>query len=240
VLLAVAVVAGIWLTRSQFGRRGLDPELVFPVAVCAIVLGLVGARAEHIAADWQPYDAIPRNAYVIWHGGLGIFGAVIGGMAGTWIGCRIVRLPFLTVADCAAPGLILGQAIGRLGNFTNQELYGRPSSLPWALRIDHPVPPYLPGATFQPTFLYELLWDVAVLAVLLVFVRRTASRARPGTVFALYALLYALGRLWIETIRIDHTDHLYGQRVEFWVAAVVVVVAGAAFAFLWSRRPAVA
>jgi prolipoprotein diacylglyceryl transferase len=239
VLLAVAVVAGIWVTRSQFGRRGLDPELVFPVAVCAIVLGLVGARVEHIATDWKPYDAIPHNAYLIWHGGLGIFGAVLGGMAGTWIGCRIVRLPFLTVADCAAPGLILGQAIGRLGNYTNQELYGRASGLPWAVKIDHPVPPYLSGQTFQPTFLYELVWDLAVLAALLIFVRRTGNRARPGTVFALYALLYALGRLWIETIRIDHTDLVLGQRVEVWVAAVVAIVAGAAFAQLWRGRAAV-
>jgi prolipoprotein diacylglyceryltransferase len=101
------------------------------------------------------------------------------------------------------------------------------------------MPPYLPGSTFQPTFLYELLWDLAVLAVLLVFVRRTANRARPGTVFALYALLYSLGRLWIETIRIDHTDIVLGRRVEVWVAAVVAIVAGAAFAHLWRGRAAV-
>jgi prolipoprotein diacylglyceryl transferase len=200
----------------------------------------VGARIEHVVTDWKPYSAIFVNAFWIWRGGLGIYGALLGGMLGAWIGCRIARLPFWVLADCAAPGLILAQAIGRVGNYTNQELYGRPSRLPWAIRIDNPLPPYLHGQAFQPTFLYEALWDLAVLAVLLYFIRRTSGRVRPGTVFALYAGLYSLGRLWIETIRIDHTDHLYGQRVEFWVAAVVVVVAGAAFAFLWSRRPAVA
>jgi prolipoprotein diacylglyceryl transferase len=240
VLLAVGVAAAVWMTRRQLARRGLDPEGVFPVVVCAVVLGLVGARIEHVVTDWKPYSAIFVNAFWIWRGGLGIYGALLGGMLGAWIGCRIARLPFWVLADCAAPGLILAQAIGRVGNYTNQELYGRPSSLPWAIRIDNPLPPYLHGQAFQPTFLYEALWDLAVLAVLLYFIRRTSGRVRPGTVFALYAGLYSLGRLWIETIRIDHTDHLYGQRVEFWVAAVVVVLAAAAFASLWSRRPAVA
>jgi prolipoprotein diacylglyceryl transferase len=238
-LLAVAVAVGVWVTRQQFGRRGLDPELVFPVAVCAVVLGVVGARVEHVVTDWKPYSQIFVNAFWIWRGGLGIYGAVLGGMVGVWIGCRLMRLPYWTVADCIAPGLVLGQAIGRLGNYANQELYGHPSSLPWAIRIDHPVPPYLSGRAFQPTFLYELLWDLAVFGLLLLFTRRTASRVRPGTVFALYAALYSLGRLWIGTIRIDHTDHLYGQRVDVWAAAVVVIVAGTAFAWLWSRRAAV-
>jgi phosphatidylglycerol---prolipoprotein diacylglyceryl transferase len=238
-LLAAGVAAAVWVTRRQFGRRGLDPELVFPVAVCAIPLGLVGARIEHVVTDWMPYSHIFVNAFWIWRGGLGIYGAVVGGMLGAWVACRLVRLPFFTVADCVAPGLILGQAIGRVGDYTDQELYGRPSSLPWAVRIDHPLPPYVPGQAFQPTFLYEALWDLAVLGLLLYFMRRTANRVRPGTAFALYAGLYSLGRLWMETLRIDHTDHLYGQRAEFWVAAVVVVVAGAAFAWLWSRRAAV-
>jgi prolipoprotein diacylglyceryl transferase len=239
VLLAAGVVAAVWMTRRQFGRRGLDPELVFPVAVGAVVFGLIGARVEHVVFDWKPYSQIFVNALWIWRGGLGIYGALLGGMLGAWIGCRLVRLPFLTVADCAAPGLILGQAIGRVGNYTNQELYGHPSSLPWAIRIDHPLPPYLSGQAFQPTFLYEALWDLAVFGLLLYFIRRAGSRVPPGTAFALYAGLYSLGRLWIETIRIDHTDHLYGQRVDFWVAGVVAVVAGAVFALGWSRRAAV-
>lgn len=238
-LLALAVVVAAWVTRGQFSRRGLDPELVVPIAVCAIPLGLVGARVEHVLTDLTPFVNRPENALFLWRGGLGIYGAVVGGMLGVLIGCRIVRLPFWIVADCAAPGLILAQAIGRVGNYTNQELYGRPSSLPWAIRIDHPLPPYIPGAGFQPTFAYEALWDLAVLGLLLWFMRRTANRVRPGTAFALYAGLYSFGRLWIETLRVDHADHVYGQRAEFWVAAAVIVIAGAAFAVLWRRRAAV-
>jgi phosphatidylglycerol---prolipoprotein diacylglyceryl transferase len=237
-LLAVAVVVAAWVTRRRFHACGLDPELVFPVAVCAVLAGLVGARIEHVTGHLAPYEDIPANIFWLWRGGLGIYGGVLGGMLGAAIGCRLVRLPFWRVADCTAPGLVLAQAIGRVGNYTNQELYGHPSSLPWAIRIDHPLPPYLPGQAFQPTFLYEALWDLAVLGVLVWFLRRTQNRVRPGTVFALYAALYSLGRLWIETIRIDPTGHLLGQRMDVWVAGLAAILAGAAFAALWARRPA--
>ncbi|MEP6642703.1 MAG: prolipoprotein diacylglyceryl transferase [Gaiellales bacterium] len=239
-LLAVAVLAAVWMTRRRFRACGLDPELVFPVAVCAVLAGFAGARIEHIATDWSVYRQIPANMFWIWRGGLGIYGGIVGGMLGAVLGCRLVRLPFWTVADCAAPGLVLAQAIGRVGNYTNQELYGHPSGLPWAIRIAHPLPPYLPGDAFQPTFLYETLWDLAVLGVLLWFVRGTANRLRPASVFALYAGLYSLGRLWIETIRIDPTDHVLGQRVDIWVAGLVCVLAAAVLAVLWGRRPAAA
>jgi prolipoprotein diacylglyceryl transferase len=238
-LLAVAVAAAVWVTRRRFRACGLDPELVFPVAVCAVLAGFAGARIEHIATDWSPYRKVPENILWIWRGGLGIYGGILGGMLGAAVGCRIARLPFWRVADCAAPGLVLAQAIGRVGNYTNQELYGHPSRLPWAIRIAHPLPPYAPGQAFAPTFLYEALWDLVVFGVLVWFVRRTADRVRPGTVFALYAGLYSLGRLWIETIRIDPTEHVLGRRVDIWVAALVCILAGAAFAVLWSRRPAV-
>jgi phosphatidylglycerol---prolipoprotein diacylglyceryl transferase len=238
-ILVIAVLAAGWLTRDQFARRGLDPEQVVPVAVCAIPFGLAGARLEHILTDAQPFLNHPENALLVWHGGLGLYGAVIGGMLGALIGCRIVRVPFWVVADCAAPGLLLGQAIGRLGNYANQELYGRPSDLPWAVRIGHPLPPYIPGAAFQPVFAYEALWDLAVLGLVLWFMRRTANRVRPGTAFALYAGAYSIGRVWIETLRIDPTQHLLGQRAELWLAAAIAVVAAAAFAVLWRRRPPV-
>ena len=115
-------------------------------------------------------------------------------------------------------------------------MYGHPSGLPWAIRIDNPVPPYLPGRAFQPAFLYEALWDLAVLGILLWFARRVGGRIRPGTVFALYAALYAAGRLVMERIRIDHTTIVLGQRVEIWVSLVVLVLAATAFAVLWRRR----
>jgi len=235
-ILVVAIAAGVWMARRGFARRGLDPERVVPIAIAAVLLGVVGARVEHVLTDWKPYGAIPQNALIVWRGGLGIYGGIIGGMIGAAIACRLMRLPFWVVADCAAPAIVLGQAIGRFANYANQELYGHPSSLPWAIRIDNPVPPYLPGRAFQPTFLYEAIWDVTVLAILLSFGRRAGGRIRPGTVFALYAALYAAGRLVIERIRIDHTTYVLGQRVEIWVSLVVLVLAASAFAVLWRRR----
>lgn len=235
----LAVVVAAWVTRGQFARRGLDPELVVPVVVCSIPFGLAGARIEAVLTDAQPYLNHPDHIPLVWRGGLGLYGAVIGGMLGALIGCRIVRLPFWLVADCAAPGLLLGQAIGRLGNYAGQELYGRPSDLPWAVRIDHPLPPYIPGASFQPVFLYEAAWDLAVLALVVWFMRRTANRVGPGTTFALYAAAYSAGRIWLETLRVDRTQHLLGQRAELWAAAAIAVAAAAAFAVLWRRRPAV-
>jgi prolipoprotein diacylglyceryl transferase len=240
VLLAVAGIVAVWLTRRRFTARGLDPELVFPVAVCAVVAGIAGARIEHVASDWSVFARDLDNMFWFWRGGLGIYGGVMGGMLGAAVGCRLVRLPFWVVADCVAPGLVLAQAIGRFGNYTNQELYGRPSSLPWAIRIDYPIPPYLHGQAFQPAFLYESLWDLAVFGLLVWFTRRMAGRLRPGTVFALYAALYSVGRLCVETIRIDPTDHVLGQRIDVWVAGIVAIVAGGAFAVLWRRRPVVA
>jgi prolipoprotein diacylglyceryl transferase len=160
-------------------------------------------------------------------------------MLGTWIGCRRVRLPFWLVADCVAPGLVLAQALGRWGNYANQELYGRPSDLPWAVRIDHPMPPYQPDSSFQPTFLYESLWDLLVFVVLIVFVRRYWRRVALGSVFLLYAALYSLGRAPIETLRIDPADHVLGQRLNFWVALGVCAVAAVALLALLRRgRPA--
>ncbi|HEY2869219.1 MAG TPA: prolipoprotein diacylglyceryl transferase [Gaiellales bacterium] len=235
-ILVIAIAAGVWMARRGFARRGLDPERVVPIAVAAVLLGFVGARIEHVVTDWEPFAAIPRNTFIIWRGGLGIYGGIIGGMIGAAIACRLMRLPFWVVADCAAPAIVLGQAIGRFANYANQELYGHPSSLPWAIRIDNPVPPYLPGRAFQPTFLYEALWDLAVFAILLWFARRVGGRIRPGTVFALYAALYAAGRLVMERIRIDHTTYVLGQRVEIWVSLVVLVLAASAFAVLWRRR----
>lgn len=235
-ILVIAIVAGVLMARRGFARRGLDPDAVLPIAVAAIVLGFDGARVEHVLTDWKPFGAIPQNAFIIWRGGLGIYGGVIGGMLGAALACRLMRLPFWVVADCAAPAVVFGQAIGRLANYTNQELYGHPSTLPWAIRIDNPVPPYLPGRAFQPAFAYEALWDLAVLGILLWFARRAGGRIRPGTVFALYAALYAIGRLAMERIRIDHTTDVLGQRVEVWVSLVVLVVAAIAFAVLWRRR----
>ncbi len=148
-------------------------------------------------------------------------------------------MPFWRVADCVAPGLILAQALGRWGNYFNQELYGGPSSKPWAVKIDNPAFPYniTGGAhTFVPTFLYESVWDLLVFFILWRFIRRYWNRVPYGTIFALYVVLYAFGRLYIETLRTDTADIFFGQRLNVWVALVCIIVGAASFLFLFSRR----
>ena len=239
VLLALGVLVAGWIARREFRRRGIDPELAYNIAIWTVPFGLVGARLYHVITDWSAFsNGHWLDTVKIWHGGLGIWGAVLGGMLGTWIGCRRARLPFWVVADCIAPGLILAQALGRWGNYFNQELYGKPSSLPWAVKIDpaHRYAPYQADSTFQPMFLYESLWDLLVCGVLLWFSRRYWRQIRPGTVFALYVALYSLVRLPLETMKIDPADHILGQRVNVWVAATTLVAGLVAFVILFRRR----
>jgi prolipoprotein diacylglyceryl transferase len=238
-LLAVGVLLAGWVARREFRRRGIDPDLAYSIAVWTVPFGLVGARLYHVITDWGAFwphhlADVPK----IWQGGLGIWGAVLGGMLGTLIGCRRVKLPFWRVADCIAPGLILAQALGRWGNYANQELYGHPSSLPWAVKIDptHRYAPYQADSTFQPMFLYESLWDAISCVILVYFIRRYWRRVPTGTIFALYVILYDIIRLPLETMKIDPADHVLGQRINVWVAAVALVVGVVWFAISFRRR----
>lgn len=238
-LLAVGVLVGGWMTRREFVRRGVDPGLVYPIAVWGVPFGLVGARLYHVFTDWGAFwphnlTALPS----IWQGGLGIWGAVLGGMLGVWIGARRAGLSFWMVADSIAPGLILAQAIGRWGNYANQELYGHPSGLPWAVQISpaHRYAPYHAFTTFQPMFLYESIWDACMCVVLLWFAKRCWQDVPWSTVFALYVVLYDLIRLPLETMKIDPADHFFGQRVNVWVAASTLIAALIWFGVCWSRR----
>jgi len=238
-LLASGVLIAGWMARREFRRRGIDPDLAYSIAVWTVPFGLVGARLYHVITDWGAFwphhlADVPK----IWQGGLGIWGAVLGGMLGTWIGCRRVRLPFWRVADCIAPGLILAQALGRWGNYANQELYGHPSSLPWAVKIDqsHRYLHYAADATFQPMFLYESLWDAFSCFILIYFIRRYWRRVPTGTIFALYVVLYDLMRLPLETMKVDPADHVFGQRINVWVAATALAVGLVSFVILFRRR----
>lgn len=236
VLLAIGVLLAGWVARREMRRRGADPELAYSIAVWTVPLGLIGARLYHVATDWSAfYPGNLQDIPAIWQGGLGIYGAVAGGMLGTWIGCRRVRLPFWLIADCIAPGLILAQALGRWGNYANQELYGRRSDLPWAVRIDNPQAPYPPGSTFQPTFLYESLWDLGVFLILYFALRRRLERA-PGTLFLCYLGLYSLGRLWVEGLRTDSLM-LGSLRVAQLVSVAAIAVAVIGIPVLLRRRP---
>ncbi len=239
-ILALAVLLAGWIARKEFRRRSMDPEQVYTIAVWTVPAGLIGARLYHVITDWGAfspghYSDIPQ----IWQGGLGIWGAVLGGMVGMLIGVRRAHMPFWVVADCVAPGLILAQALGRWGNYFNQELYGGPSTKPWAVKIDNPVFPYnIVGGphTFVPTFLYESLWDLLVFFILWRFIKKFWNRVPAGTIFALYVVLYSFGRLYIETLRIDTADQILGQRLNVWVALICVIAGATAFLLLFRKR----
>ncbi len=231
------VIVAIWLGERRWAARGGTGGVVTDVAVWAIPFGLVGARLYHVITDYQLYfgpgPGKPIDALKIWNGGLGIWGAVALGALGAWIACRRRGISLAAFADAVAPGLVLAQAIGRWGNWFNQELYGRPSDLPWALEIDlaHRLPEYLNVATYHPTFLYESLWNIGV-AVLVIWADRRFQLGH-GRAFALYVAAYTLGRAWIEYLRIDPAHHFLGLRINDWTSGVVFL---GAVAYLWFTR----
>ncbi len=245
------IVLAVWITQKRLEDRGGKPGQALDVAMWVVPIGIVGGRLYHVISSPQAYfgeGGHPLNAFKIWEGGLGIWGAVALGAVGAWIGCRRNGVRFLDYADAAAPGVILAQAIGRWGNYFNNELYGARTDLPWGLEIhcwDQGAGRAItcPGGTtnilgtFQPTFLYESLWSLLV-ALALVLVDRRFTLAK-GQIFALYVLLYTFGRGFIETLRTDEANHVFGVRLNVWTS--LIVFAGAAFAYwrLGTRRQAV-
>jgi prolipoprotein diacylglyceryl transferase len=237
-LLAAGILLAILLTRRQLALRGHDPAVAGEVAVWAVPFGVIGARLYHVVTDWSAFSGHLEKIPLIQQGGLGIYGAILGGAAGAAIGARRAGVPLLVILDCAAPGTALAQALGRFGNYANQELFGGPTNLPWGLEIDpaHRPPQYLDDATFHPTFLYESLWDLAVMVILLRVSRRWRSHAA-GYVLALYLALYSLGRFFVEGLRVDPAHELGPLRLNQFVAAIVFAVALAALWRLRGARP---
>jgi prolipoprotein diacylglyceryl transferase len=228
---ALCILAGIfvaiWIGGRRWVARGGTPGTVADVAVWAVPFGIVGGRLYHVVTDWQLYFGEQGSGWVnalkIWDGGLGIWGAVLLGGVGAWIGVRRRGIPLPPFADAVAPGVAVAQAMGRFGNWFNQELFGRPTDLPWGLEIDlaHRPPGYEQFATYHPTFLYESLWCLVVAAVVVWADRRwTMGHAR---VFALYVMLYAIGRGLIESLRIDEAHHFFGIRLNVFTAIVVAL-----------------
>ena len=235
--LLVAILACIWLTGRRWVAMGGDWELVTRVAVWGVAFGVLGARLYHDATSWSEVpDPKWQGIWEVWKGGLGIWGGIfLGALAGS----IVVRRAGYSVAaflDAAAPGLLLAQGIGRIGNWWNQELYGKPTTLPWGLKIDAAHRPlnYLDRATFHPTFLYELIWDLVGVAVLLYVSRRFTIR--PPGLFALYIAWYCFGRFFEELLRIDPAHHILGLRLNAWVS-IVLFVASVAY-FIWHQRGA--
>ena len=237
----VGIVVAVWITQRRLNQRGGVPGQALDVAVWAVPFGIIGGRLYHVISSPQAYfgqGGHPIDALKIWHGGLGIWGAVALGIVGAWIGCRRHGVRLLDYADAAAPGIVLAQAIGRWGNYFNNELFGTKTDLPWGLQIhcwdqDAGKAITCRGGTtnilgiFQPTFLYESLWCVLI-ALALVLVDRRFSLAR-GQIFALYGMLYTIGRGLIEMLRTDQANYVLGLRLNVWTS--VIVFAGSAFAF---------
>ena len=225
-MLLLGIAACIWLTGWRWVKWGGDWDLVYRVAIWGVVAGIVGARAYHLITSWNQDAAIHAHWYgpfAVWSGGLGIWGAIpCGALAGAWVVRRSGNSVSLFM-DVVAPGLLLAQGIGRWGNYFNQELYGKHTTLPWALEI------HGKGALneYHPTFLYEFVWDLLGVAVLLWIDRRFKIK-RPG-LFALYIVYYCIFRTYEETLRIDPSNHFLGQRINFWVSIVTGVVALAFF-----------
>jgi prolipoprotein diacylglyceryl transferase len=229
-----AILAAIWVTRQLWRARGGNPDLAQEVALVGVPAGILGGRLYHDITSWS---TVPHNWWgwlAVWEGGLGIWGGIAAGTAGGIFVLHRRRVNIPAFLDAAAPGLLVAQAIGRIGNYFNQELFGGPTSLPWALQISpaHRPAGYLGYSTFHPTFLYELIWNLALAAVLYRLARR--ETVRPPGVFALYVTGYSAFRIFEELLRVDPAHHILGMRLNFWVACLLTL-AGAVW-FLYTQR----
>ncbi|MGH2995543.1 MAG: prolipoprotein diacylglyceryl transferase [Gaiellaceae bacterium] len=235
-MLLLGILAATWLTGLRWTRRGGDWDLVYRVALWGVLGGVVGARLYHVITSWSTVDDEWWEPFAVWQGGLGVWGGIAGGVLAGAIVVRRAGESVLTFMDAAAPGILLAQAIGRWGNWFNQELFGKPTNLPWGLEIDpeHRPEGYAESETFHPTFLYEFGWNLLGVLVLLVLDRR--FRIKPPGLFALYVAWYTFGRTFEELLRIDPSHELLGQRLNFWVSAVIFVLA--ILTFVWAQRRA--
>ena len=240
------IVAAVVISERRWLARGGAPGVVTDIAVWAVPFGIVGGRVYHVISSPRPYfgeGGEPLRAFAIWEGGLGIWGAIAFGALGAWIGCRRRGVPLPAFGDAIAPGLLVAQGIGRLGNWFNNELYGGPTDLPWRLRVYEweggqavrgPDGDPVVLGYFHPTFLYEMLWVFAAAAVVVWADRR--FRLSHGRAFALSVALYCLGRFWIEMLRVDPAETIAGIRLNVFTAAIVFL--GAVIGFLSQRgRP---
>ncbi|MCF2706229.1 prolipoprotein diacylglyceryl transferase [Arcanobacterium haemolyticum] len=243
---AIAILCGIalawWIMDRRYRAKGGPSEPTLDIAAWAVVFGIIGGRLYHVITDHQLYfgeGKEPIRALYVWEGGLGIWGAIALGAVGVFIAARRIGLRVAPIADSLAPGLLVAQAVGRLGNYFNQELFGAPTTLPWGLEIDDAHLPvgYASGTLFHPTFLYEMLWCLAGAGLLVVLERRLTLAG--GQVFALYIVVYTAGRFWIEGLRIDSAHHVLGLRLNQWTAIIVFLGGIVLFEVLRRRMRAV-
>ena len=246
IMIALGVIAAVLFVGWRMRQRGMNSEIAVSLAWVAVPAGLIGARIYHVITDWRKFSEEVGwgDAVKIWEGGLGIPGAIIGGVLAGAVVCRMRGWSLAEILDIAAPALLVAQAIGRIGNWFNQELFGRPTDLPWGLEIDLAIREtldrrlgtnYVSEETFHPTFLYEALWMLALMGLLLWLDK---LRKLPiGHLFALYVLGYASGRIWIEFLRVDPASELAGVRVNVWVMSALWLGA-AAYMYIYRDKAA--
>lgn len=242
---ALCIIAGIvvatFMTNHRLTKRGAEPWVVIDIILLAVPLAIIGARLFHVFTHFSDYFGPgvtdPFGWIKIWEGGIAIYGALIGGAIGAWLGCRWTGIRFWTFADALAPGMLLAQAMGRFGNWFNHELFGLPTDLPWGLEIPSPnsaIPIGMPeGTLYHPTFLYEVIWNTLGVIVLLWLGRKASMQW--GRLFAVYLIWYSAGRILWESIRIDPSDIILGLRTNVW-SAILGVVVGIIILFVQRRH----
>ncbi|MBA4399882.1 MAG: prolipoprotein diacylglyceryl transferase [Anaerolinea sp.] len=247
VLIMLGALAAAWLSTKEAKRRGINSDVVWDMFPWLIIGGIIGARLWHILTPsaslvaqgittWY-YLTHPLDAIAIWKGGLGIPGAVIGGAVALWLYARKRKMNFGAWTDIIAPGLALAQAIGRLGNYVNQELYGAPTDMPWALTIDeaHRLPEYIDQATYHPLFAYEAIYNLINMAVLLWISRKFGDRLKTGDIFLAYLVIYPVGRFFLEFLRLDPSP-VAGININQTIMAVIAVAATAVLIFRHQKK----
>jgi prolipoprotein diacylglyceryl transferase len=260
IVILIGIVAAVIMTSRRLTARGAEPGIVLDIVLWTVPLGIVGARAYHVLTHPSDYFGEGKElikVLFVWEGGLAIFGGLIAGAIGMWIGCKLTGVRFWAFADALAPGLLLAQAFGRLGNYFNHELFGQPTDLPWGLEIEasnSAWPVGLPAGTlFHPTFLYEILWNLLGVAVLLIVEKKWKTTTKTiaglalsvptvdgiklywGKMIGLYLIWYGAGRIVWETIRVDPSEVFFGIRTNVW-AAIFAVIIGLAIIVIQSRR----
>lgn len=240
----MGIVLAVWITTTRWKKLGGNFDQVLDITLVSVPAGIIGARLYHIITTPERFfgpDGDWAEMFRIWNGGLGIWGGVLFGALAAWAWCRHKHYPMALLADAIAPGLLVGQAVGRLGNWFNQELYGAPTTLPWGLKLNmegtaigHSEQCY-DGATcpsgtlFHPTFLYEMIWNLIGAAIIVYIGSKAMKKLKAGSLFAVYIMWYTLGRTWIESLRIDYAHEFLGVRINVWVSMAVFVLGAVSF-----------
>lgn len=240
----MGIVLAVWITTTRWKKLGGNFDQVLDITLVSVPAGIIGARLYHIITTPERFfgpDGDWTEMFRIWNGGLGIWGGVLFGALAAWAWCRHKHYPMALLADAIAPGLLVAQAVGRLGNWFNQELYGAPTTLPWGLKLNmegtaigHSEQCY-DGATcpsgtlFHPTFLYEMIWNLIGAAIIVYIGSKAMKKLKAGSLFAVYIMWYTLGRTWIESLRIDYAHEFLGVRINVWVSMAVFVLGAVSF-----------